>query len=201
MVRLIYNVKLAISPSRGVHELMRSNISGWFKYIWVIVAIFSPIASADIYKCVNVQGKTTFSDFPCANDAVKVEIRDTLSTSNRNSNTSMQMEKGTAMVTLLNGDAHIQLITRTMYCYKGLTTYQGPKLVLPSGLRIPFKNITKIRNVVSADISKNITMHVTTIDGKEISEKLTKPWLHIVGDNSFGRFNKEIKEISSIDFF
>jgi predicted RNase H-like nuclease (RuvC/YqgF family) len=45
----------------------------FLKYVIILSLFPVGIAQADIYKCV-IKGKTTFSQQPCATDAVKVEV-------------------------------------------------------------------------------------------------------------------------------
>ncbi|MCP3870802.1 MAG: DUF4124 domain-containing protein [Gammaproteobacteria bacterium] len=169
----------------------------------IVIFTFYSIAEAAIYKCVEANGKVTFSGFPCGNNAELIELDSNIRKQVQNNKPQPALpentQNGTALISLLNQKTKIRLTTKTMYCFRGLTTWQGPYLVLPSGLKIPFKGIRIITNTLSADKS-TVSMSVITFEGESTSEDFTKPWLKIAGDNALGRFAKQVNEISSIVF-
>jgi hypothetical protein len=38
-------------------------------------------------------------------------------------------------------------------------------------------------------------------DGNTVTDKFTKPWINIAGDNAVGRFSKSVVDIKTITFF
>jgi hypothetical protein len=107
-------------------------------------------------------------------------------------------DTGKASVTLLNGK-QVELATKSMYVYWGLTTSQTHSLDLPKGVDVPFREIKSVRIDPAAD-KKSVTIHVETWNGVRISDDASTPWINIVGDHPAGRFTKPVIEIKSIDF-
>jgi len=166
----------------------------------ILAVVFTGSVQAAVYKCVGQNGRSTFSDSPCGDQAEKIEIRSVNQMKPpKEPAAPTNTQTGTAVVSMFEGNSTVRLITKTMYCFRGLTTWQGPYLVLPSGLKVPFTKIKSISNKLSAD-KKIVTMNITTFDGESTSERFMKPWLKIAGDNALGRFDKQVNKISSITF-
>jgi len=181
-------------------------IQGFTSHLFIAIVVtfaFLGNAEAAIYKCVGANGKVTFSGSPCGNNAEVIEIESNIRKQTQKKKPQPTLPEntqgGTALISLMDQKTKIRLTTKTMYCFRGLTTWQGPYLVLPSGLKIPFKGIKTITNTLSSDKS-TVTMSIITFEGATTSEDITKPWLKIAGDNSLGRFAKQVNEISSIVF-
>ena len=164
----------------------------WLKTVLTIIVMVPLSATADIYKCVNEQGTTTFSNTPCGSDAVKVRATvqrpkaETPPAETVAKDKPDQAAKGRAVVTLVDG-AKVELITKTMYLYRGLSTSVTNTLNLPNGLRIPFLEIKDIKIEAARDKS-SATIQVQRHDGNTVADKFTKPWINIAGDNDLGRF-------------
>jgi len=99
----------------------------------VALCAFPGNAEAAIYKYFGVNGKVSFAGSPCGNNAEVIELKSDIRKQSQKAKPQPTLpentQSGTALISLMEQKTKIRLTTKTMYCFRGLTTWQGPYLV------------------------------------------------------------------------